>query len=47
VTIPKAATAEHVRENRAALDLALTEEDLRDIDAAFPPPRTAKRLEMI
>jgi diketogulonate reductase-like aldo/keto reductase len=47
VTIPKAATAEHVRENRAALDLALTEEDLREIDAAFPPPRKAKRLEMI
>lgn len=47
VTIPKAASAEHVRENRAALDLKLTDEDLRDIDAAFPPPSRATRLEVI
>jgi diketogulonate reductase-like aldo/keto reductase len=39
VAIPKAGTPEHVRENRAALDLVLTKEDLREIDAAFPPPR--------
>src|SRR5690606_39180404 len=47
VTIPKAASEEHVRENRTALDLELSEEDLRDIDAAFPPPRRATRLEVI
>lgn len=47
VTIPKAATEEHVRENRAALDLQLTAEDMRDIDAAYPPPRRATRLEVI
>lgn len=47
VTIPKAASAEHVRENRAALDITLSPEDLRAIDAAFPPPRRAQRLEVI
>ena len=34
--IPKAARAEHARENAAAGDLRLTEEELRRIDAAFP-----------
>ena len=37
-TIPKAATPAHVRENRAALDLELTREDLATLDMAFPPP---------
>lgn len=37
-TIPKAARAEHVRENRAALDVRLTPDDLGDLDRAFPPP---------
>jgi diketogulonate reductase-like aldo/keto reductase len=36
--IPKAGTAAHVRENRAALDLRLTVADLADLDRAFPPP---------
>jgi diketogulonate reductase-like aldo/keto reductase len=47
VTIPKAATVAHVRENHGALKLALKAEDLRDIDAAFPPPRHAAPLETI
>jgi diketogulonate reductase-like aldo/keto reductase len=34
-TIPKASRPDHVRENAAALDFALTEADLRAIDAAF------------
>jgi diketogulonate reductase-like aldo/keto reductase len=38
VAIPKAATRDHVRENHAALDLTLTQEDLKDLDRAFPPP---------
>jgi diketogulonate reductase-like aldo/keto reductase len=38
VVIPKASTVAHVRENRAALDLTLTDEDLRELDRAFPPP---------
>ena len=34
-TIPKAGTPEHVRDNRAALDLQLTEEDLAELHRAF------------
>ncbi|HEV8673037.1 MAG TPA: aldo/keto reductase, partial [Methylomirabilota bacterium] len=34
-TIPKASRPDHVRENAAALDFALTEADLRAIGAAF------------
>lgn len=37
--IVKAATAAHVRENREALDLRLTDEDLSELDALFPAPR--------
>jgi aryl-alcohol dehydrogenase-like predicted oxidoreductase len=36
--IPKAGTAAHVRENRAALDLRLDAADLAELDHAFPPP---------
>jgi diketogulonate reductase-like aldo/keto reductase len=39
VVIPKASNAEHVRENRAALVLTLTDQDLAELDRAFPPPR--------
>jgi hypothetical protein len=38
---------EHVRENRAALDLSLEPEDLAELDRAFPPPARKKPLEMI
>ncbi len=47
VVIPKAGSAEHVRENRGALDIELDEGDLRELDAAFPPPRRKAALEMI
>jgi diketogulonate reductase-like aldo/keto reductase len=47
IVIPKAATRDHVRENRAALDLALTSDDLRDLDRAFPPPKRKRPLEML
>jgi len=46
IAIPKASNPEHVRENRAALDLTLTEEDLEELDQAFPPPRKKVPLEM-
>jgi diketogulonate reductase-like aldo/keto reductase len=39
VVVPKAGNPEHVRENRAALDLVLTDKDLAELDKAFPPPR--------
>jgi diketogulonate reductase-like aldo/keto reductase len=47
VAIPKASAEVHVRENRAALDLKLTDEDLTELDRAFPPPRKKIALEMI
>ena len=46
IAIPKASRLEHVRENRAALDLVLSEEDLAELDAAAPPPRRATALGM-
>jgi diketogulonate reductase-like aldo/keto reductase len=46
-TIPRASTREHVLENRAAVDLRLTEQDLRMLDQAFPPPRGRQPLEML
>ena len=45
--IPRTSTEQHVLENRAAIEITLTEQDLRALDAAFPPPRTAQRLQMI
>jgi diketogulonate reductase-like aldo/keto reductase len=36
--IPRASTREHVRENRAALDISLSAVDLAELDRAFPPP---------
>ena len=45
--IPKTADVTHVRENRAAADLALTPDDLREIDAAFPPPTRKTPLGML
>jgi diketogulonate reductase-like aldo/keto reductase len=43
IVIPKASRAAHVRENRGALDVALSEEDLSGLDRAFPPPKTGAR----
>jgi diketogulonate reductase-like aldo/keto reductase len=45
--IPKSSSPEHVKENRAALDIVLSAEDLKALDAAFPPPRSKKSLEML
>jgi diketogulonate reductase-like aldo/keto reductase len=47
ISIPKAGTASHVRENAAALDLVLVAGDLAEIDAAFPPPRRRQALAML
>jgi diketogulonate reductase-like aldo/keto reductase len=46
VAIAKAGTPEHVRLNRAAADIHLTEDDLALLDRAFPPPREPVPLEM-
>src|SRR5262245_40392578 len=45
MAIPKAGTAEHVRENRAALELQLTPDDLIELDGVFPPPNGPVPLE--
>jgi diketogulonate reductase-like aldo/keto reductase len=47
MVIPKATRAEHVRENRGALDLTLTADDLAAIDRAFPPPKGRTALGML
>jgi diketogulonate reductase-like aldo/keto reductase len=46
VTIPKATKPEHVRANLRALEVKLDVEDLKSLDAAFPPPKRAAPLDM-
>ena len=46
VVIPKAVQLAHVEQNRAAVNIVLLEEDLRELDGAFPPPRRATPLAM-
>lgn len=45
--IPQTGSLEHVRENRAALDLELTPEDRAQLDRAFPPPAGPRALELL
>ena len=45
--VPKAGSAAHTRENAAAADLVLSDEDLARIDAAFAPPRRKASLAML
>jgi diketogulonate reductase-like aldo/keto reductase len=47
VAIPKASHLVHVRENRDALELDLTPDDLAELDEEFPPPTGLTPLEMI
>lgn len=47
VTIPKAGSPAHVRENRKALELKLDADALQALDVAFPAPTRAKPLEML
>ena len=46
VAIPKATKLEHVRANVKALDIKLDADDLKALDAGFPPPKRATPLEM-
>ena len=46
VAIPKAADATHLRENLAAADITLTEDERHRIDARFPPPTSPQPLAM-
>ncbi len=47
LAIPKAGTVAHVEENRAAADLQLSDQDLADLDRAFPPPAKKVPLAML
>ncbi len=47
IVIPKATNAVHLRENFAALDLELTDDDVAVLDRAFPPPEKKYALEML
>ena len=47
IAIPKAVHPDHVRANRAALDINLTAQDLQALDAAFPAPRKPRALDML
>lgn len=47
IAIPKAARLDHVRQDRAALDIRLTAGDRTALDGAFPPPSTKRPLEIL
>jgi diketogulonate reductase-like aldo/keto reductase len=47
IAIPKAGTPEHVKEDFEALNVDLTENDLAELDRAYPPPTSKVPLEMI
>jgi diketogulonate reductase-like aldo/keto reductase len=47
IAIPKAANEDHLRENRRAIEIRLTENDLAELDGAFPPPAKKVPLEML
>lgn len=46
ISIPKATNPNHVKENRAALDITLTREDFQEIDRIFPAPNRKQSLAM-
>lgn len=47
ISIPKAASAEHVRQNAEAISIVLEDEDLAALDQAFPPPTCKMPLGML
>jgi diketogulonate reductase-like aldo/keto reductase len=47
IVIPKASHPAHVRENRGALEIELTQEDLAALDRAHPPPKLSTPLGML
>jgi diketogulonate reductase-like aldo/keto reductase len=47
IVIPKATRLEHVRDNRGALDVVLTADELAALDRAFPPPKGNSALGML
>jgi diketogulonate reductase-like aldo/keto reductase len=47
ISIPKAASPDHVRQNATTRDIALTPADLATLDAAFAPPARKRGLAML
>ena len=47
MVIPKSSTEAHVRENRAALDIELSAQDLAELAKTFPPPKERRPLELL
>jgi diketogulonate reductase-like aldo/keto reductase len=47
ISIPKASSTDHVRDNHRALEIRLSPGDLQAIDAEFPPPKRKRPLEML
>ncbi|MEZ5933048.1 MAG: aldo/keto reductase [Alphaproteobacteria bacterium] len=47
IAIPKAGKLRHVEDNRHALDVTLSDDDLAALDRAFPPPSGPTPLEML
>lgn len=45
--IPKASRIEHVRDNRAALDVVFSDDERAQLDAYFRPPHSKRALEML
>jgi diketogulonate reductase-like aldo/keto reductase len=45
--IPRASGSNHVRENRAAANIQLSQEEFALLDGAFPPPTSKRPLEML
>lgn len=47
IVIPKSSQIAHIEQNRAALDLRLTADELAALNTAFPPPTGRVALEML
>ena len=47
VAIPRTGSALHAQENAAAAAIVLTDEDRRQLDEAFPPPREKAWLDIV
>jgi len=47
IAIPKASNIQHVSENRAAIDIVLSAEDLAELDDLYPRPARKTPLEML
>jgi diketogulonate reductase-like aldo/keto reductase len=46
IVIPKAGSPGHVKQNRVALDIPLSDDDVAALDRAFPPPAVKRPLEV-